>query len=220
LCVVRPIPAQQLRVGSDCTPTSDSCVGYCARLTPSHTACTSDCLLGEVSCGDSAGDGACLLGQVEGSAVGDPGYCLALCDCDDECPHLMSICRPFESESPLAQETGRVGFCLPLDEPRAETSVPCEDPAKDGYLCSPGEAARCVCPDGEPGTRTFDSEGASFSSCGCPESETTGPACECRFRRRAPGPVSSAWLAACAALLSARAMLGRRKRTSVRVSQE
>lgn len=55
--------------------------------------CTQTCTIGEVC---AEGQGACVYPRFETFAVGDAGYCMQRCDCDDDCSHPADRCVPFD----------------------------------------------------------------------------------------------------------------------------
>jgi large repetitive protein len=100
----------------DATATARECRGYCDSQAG---RCLERCAFGVYpACGsDSLDDGTaeCLLpvyaGDLETFAVGDVGYCFALCDCNSDCPEGLS-CIAFATPGiDLDPVRGREGFC-------------------------------------------------------------------------------------------------------------
>jgi hypothetical protein len=122
VCVDPDPGAALLPIGSECDPdaTSRQCDGACLSFSDDYAACSGFCNLGEAGCGSdpSANDpftSFCLLsvGDPDLYSVGDAGFCMELCDCDDECGHPDAVCDGFSDD--LVQVLGRRGVCVPLD---------------------------------------------------------------------------------------------------------
>jgi hypothetical protein len=116
-------------IGAACSPEQTGvCRGSCTTLTtsdgsstPTAHVCTEACTVGAYpACGwagPSSGPAAALcystVPVVTGgsrAAAGNAGSCIALCDCDRDCPSRGLFCQPFEDVS-LGLATGRAGVC-------------------------------------------------------------------------------------------------------------
>jgi hypothetical protein len=122
VCVDPDTTAGLLPIGSECDPEADSrqCTGACLSFSEDYAVCSGFCNLGELGCGTDPASSdplqaVCLLpvGDPNVYDFGDAGFCVELCDCDDECGHPDAICDAFPSRT--VQQVGRLGVCVPLD---------------------------------------------------------------------------------------------------------
>jgi hypothetical protein len=121
-CVDPSATAGLLPIGAQCDPgaTTRQCDGACLRLTETYAVCSGFCRLGSPGCGSNARSADpfaafCLLpvGDPTVYSTGDSGFCMELCDCNDQCAHPDAVCDPFDAD--VASELDRSGVCVPPD---------------------------------------------------------------------------------------------------------
>jgi hypothetical protein len=122
-----------LPIGAECTDSSQ-CEGFCLDITPTYSVCSGVCRIGAGGCGEPSDatapqQAACLLSQVPNlSSVGDAGFCVELCGCNDDCAHPAGVCEDLS----LSSLVGQPGMCFPADrggDAGLSPGVPC---ATDG----------------------------------------------------------------------------------------
>jgi hypothetical protein len=82
--------------------------------------CTQSCTIGQI-CGE--GTGACVWPRFENFALGDVGYCIQRCDCDDDCVNPVDRCLPW-GDPDTERAYGSRGAC---DHPaEGSTTLTCD----------------------------------------------------------------------------------------------
>ena len=137
-------------IGSACSPAQpDVCRGTCTMLSTSDGSstaqvCTEACTVGAYpACGwagpSSGPAGAFCYSTVpvvtggSRAEAGDAGSCVALCDCDRDCPSPNLYCQPFEDVS-LTLATRRAGVCSAA---RASAKMACGGTASTDSATTP-----------------------------------------------------------------------------------
>lgn len=105
--------AEGAPIGAACDDeASVRCAGACLVDQAGYSACSGVCSYGTAGCGQGDFEPPleyfCAQGAANGSGAGDLGYCVKLCDCDQDCNRTDMIC---ESRAELKLETGRQGIC-------------------------------------------------------------------------------------------------------------
>jgi hypothetical protein len=105
-----------LATGEACDPRADTCRGYCFPFSDTSGMCMDGCTFGPPpGCGwegPSAGPADAICWDLlAGTAFGDAGLCLELCDCDGDCAHPGNQCYPFQAGSGFQEYYGRAGLC-------------------------------------------------------------------------------------------------------------
>jgi hypothetical protein len=122
VCVDSSSVAGLLPIGAECDPdaTTRQCDGACLQFTDTYSVCSGFCRLGLPGCGSDPRspdpfEAFCLLsvGDPDLYSVGDSGFCMELCDCNDECGHTDAVCDSFDAD--VATALGRGGACVPVD---------------------------------------------------------------------------------------------------------
>jgi MYXO-CTERM domain-containing protein len=148
LCVDALPEGERAPVGAPCDPggPAGQCDGACEELTGGFSVCTALCVLGSGLCAapSEVNPSFCLLPGDPDLSRGDAGFCLQVCDCNDDCTHPDAVCADL---GPLAFETtGHAGACLPrgmttsADGLSCETDAPAAPPPDD-----PDPARGCAC---------------------------------------------------------------------------
>jgi hypothetical protein len=121
-----------LPMGAPCDPSSPArqCAGACLQFSDGYSACSGFCNLGEAGCGSDPSssdpiDAFCLLsvGDPDLYSIGDAGFCMELCDCDEQCAHPGALCDPFSAS--VVDALGRAGVCVPPELSANGIGVPC-----------------------------------------------------------------------------------------------
>jgi hypothetical protein len=104
--------AATVPVGADCNDDATNCGGgNCLDVFADGVSlkamCTQSCTIGQL-CADGAG--ACVLPRFEHFALGDAGYCMQRCDCDNDCVNPVDHCVPW-GDSLTEKAYGSRGFC-------------------------------------------------------------------------------------------------------------
>lgn len=113
LCDTDPVTA--VPVGADCSEVDEatSCGGgNCLDVSDAKGVsvkrlCTQSCTVGQL-CANGAG--ACVWPRFENFAVGDAGYCIQRCDCDDDCLNPADRCLPW-GDPDTEKAYGSLGAC-------------------------------------------------------------------------------------------------------------
>lgn len=140
-------------IGEECDPNSTEreCTGACAELATDYFICTGLCNFGVNGCGIDpsseigAGDPLCLPLDAEGG-LGDVGFCIQRCDCDNDCLHGDSVCSEFTDEA-TKEALFAEGFCLPNTLTNQDGS-PIEGLPCPGGSAGDGGTAMMSTPDG------------------------------------------------------------------------
>jgi len=116
-------------IGSACDPEAPECAGGCIDHGSSYAECSGVCRLGTPGCGQTTSDGPpydyyCYLDPSNQGGQGDLGYCVKLCDCNDDCERADAVCEP---RSSLSEDTERRGVCASATFASGEKrpSLPC-----------------------------------------------------------------------------------------------
>lgn len=106
---------QSVPIGAECggdpDPTSECRGGVCLNVDDGGRSikltCTQSCTLGSLC---AEGRGACVSPRFDNHALGDVGYCLQRCDCDDDCTHPADRCLSWGDDLTVAK-FGSQGYC-------------------------------------------------------------------------------------------------------------
>jgi hypothetical protein len=130
-------------IGSECDPNAEvsSCQSQiCLPMTDSFAVCSGWCNLAETGCGldndipEDPGEPICTFGVLQGSGLGDLGYCNQRCDCDLDCLHPGGRCLIVPDD--IAEVFGTDGLCVdpefPDDDPEFIVGRECPPGYKPG----------------------------------------------------------------------------------------
>jgi hypothetical protein len=88
-CADRPFAGEPIGAPCDSISTTRSCAGGCIEHGSSYAECSGVCSYGTAGCGQTGAtlplDNFCYLDPTSRSGAGDLGYCVRVCDCDDDC---------------------------------------------------------------------------------------------------------------------------------------